>query len=289
MNYRHAYHAGGFTDVMKHTIIALLVEALKRKDTPFFVLDTHAGIGRYDLTAEEAVKTAEASEGVLRLAGKVLPFELGPYWGVVKAFNKGQPHGALRWYPGSPRLVRALMRPTDRLVLAELHPDDAATLADQFRGDPLVRVQSTDGYTAIKALLPPAERRGLVLIDPPFEVKDEFALLQRGLKDAWRRWPTGTFALWYPIKGLAPVREFLDWVKENAPAEALTADLFVHPAVMDDRLNGCGMLVVNPPWKFDEQIARVLPFLHETLAQTKGSSALTWLVREKDSKKRVQE
>ncbi len=282
MNYRHAYHAGGFTDVTKHTVLALVIAALKKKDSPFFVLDTHAGIGRYDLSAAEAVKTGEASNGVLRLVGKVLPFELGAYWGAVKTFNKGQPGGALRWYPGSPRLVKMLLRPQDRMVLAELHPDDAKSLADEFGGDPQVRVQATDGYAALKALLPPPERRGLALIDPPFEIKDEFALLQRGLADAWKRWATGTYVVWYPIKDVAPVRAFHDWVRKNAPAEALAAEVYVHPPVQADRLNGCGLLVVNPPWKLDEQLANVLPFLHETLALTKGSSALTWLVREKD-------
>ncbi|MBM3507953.1 MAG: 23S rRNA (adenine(2030)-N(6))-methyltransferase RlmJ [Alphaproteobacteria bacterium] len=282
MNYRHRYHAGGFHDVLKHTVLALLIEALKRKDTPFCALDTHAGIGLYDLRDEAAEKTGEAADGVLRLAGQVLPFELGPYWAAVKSVNQRVKAGALRWYPGSPRLLRALMREGDRLLLAELHPEDAATLRAEFAGEPGVTVREMDGYTALKALLPPEERRGVVLIDPPFEAKDEFVQLQRGLADAWRRWPTGVYAIWYPIKGCAPVDAFHAFLKQHAPAETFAAELRIHDGYSEAHLNGCGMAVVNPPWKVDEQVANVLPFLHRTLARSGGGSELNWLVREKD-------
>lgn len=282
MNYRHAYHAGGFADVFKHTVLALVIEALKRKETPFCAIDTHAGIGLYDLRSEHAEKTGEADQGVRRLAGQVLPFEMGPYWQAVKSVNHSVKAGALQWYPGSPRLMRALMRESDRLLLAELHPEDVETLRAEFAGDARVLVRAMDGYTALKALLPPEERRGVVLIDPPFEGKDEFAQLQQGLSDAWRRWPTGIYAIWYPIKGLAPVRAFHAWLRTNAPAETIAAELLIHPAVTDERLNGCGLVIVNPPWKLDQQIANVLPFLHATLQQTGGSSEMIPLVRERE-------
>ena len=282
MNYRHAYHAGGFADVFKHTVLALVIEALKRKDTPFCAIDTHAGIGLYDLRGEHAEKTGEAAAGVERLAGQVLPFEMGPYWQAVKSVNRSVKAGALQWYPGSPRLLRALMRASDRLLLAELHPEDVETLRAEFARDPQVHVRAMDGYTALKALLPPEERRGVVLIDPPFEVKDEFAQLQRGLSEAWRRWPTGVYAIWYPIKEFAPVRAFHAWLRDHAPAETLATELLIHPAVREDRLNGCGLVIVNPPWKLDQQLANVLPFLHSTLKQTGGGHELTWLVRERE-------
>lgn len=281
MNYRHAFHAGNFADVFKHAILALLLDALQRKDTPFCVLDVQAGIGRYDLMADEALRTGEAQAGVLRLMGRALPPELNDYWRAVKAVNpQGIERGGLRFYPGSPRIARHLMRAQDRLLLVELHPDDARTLEDEFARDPRVHVRAMDAYTALKALLPPDERRGLVLIDPPFEVKDEFAQIQKGLADAWRRWPTGIYAIWYPIKALAPVRAFHRWVADNAPGPALAVELLVHPADTDERLNGCGLVIVRPPWKLDEPLHKLLPFLGDVLQQSSGSTEVRWLKEE---------
>ncbi|HSK39420.1 MAG TPA: 23S rRNA (adenine(2030)-N(6))-methyltransferase RlmJ, partial [Arenibaculum sp.] len=189
MNYRHVFHAGNFADVMKHAVVAMLVEQLKAKPAPFCVLDTHAGTGRYDLAGESALRTNEAAGGIGRImaARGHLPDGLGPYLDAVDAMN---PVGPLRWYPGSPRIVRALMRPDDRLVLAELHPEDAAALKREFAGDRQVAVHHMDGWLALRAHLPPRERRGLVLVDPPFEAADEFAQLVAGLALAQRRWPT---------------------------------------------------------------------------------------------------
>ena len=172
------------------------------------------------------------------------------------------------------------MRAQDRLLLVELHPEDAHTLSEEFARDPQVHVRAMDAYTALKALLPPEERRGLVLIDPPFEVKDEFAQIQKGLTDAWRRWPTGIYAIWYPIKALAPARAFHRWVSDHAPGPALAAELCVHPANTDERLNGCGLVIVRPPWKFAEQLEKVLPFLGDILQQSAGRTEVLWLKRE---------
>lgn len=280
MNYRHSYHAGSFADVFKHSILALIVEALKRKDAAFCVLDTHAGIGRYDLLGPDAGKTGEALAGVRRLEGRVPPVEAGPYWGAVKSLNHGE--GAIRWYPGSPRVVRHLLRPQDRLLLAELHPEDADALTAEFARDPQVQVRHLDGYAALRALLPPDERRGLVLIDPPFEDKGEFAAVLHGLKDAWRRWPSGTYAIWYPIKSLQAVNDFHRAIAGLAPGPTLAAQLLVHPATSDERLNGCGLVIVRPPWKLDEPLAHLLPFLHAVLRQSGGGTDMKWLVQEKD-------
>ncbi len=281
MNYRHAFHAGSFADVFKHAILALLLESLHRKDAPFCVLDVHAGIGRYDLQADPALRTGESQAGVLRLLGRDLPPEMAGYWRAVQAVNPpGIDPASLRFYPGSPRIARHLMRAQDRLLVVELHPEDALALAEEFAHDRQVHVRTMDAYTALRALLPPDERRGLVLLDPPFEVKDEFAQIQQGLSDAWRRWPTGTYAIWYPIKALAPVRAFHRWVADNAPGPTLAAELYVHPANTDERLNGCGLVIVRPPWKLDEQLRTLLPFLGDVLRQSSGKTELRWLREE---------
>src|SRR3546814_577166 len=231
MNYRHAYHAGNFADVVKHAVLALAIARLKVKDAPFCVIDTHAGIGRYDLGAPAASKTGEYKTGIARLLARdpeTLPDELRPYLAAVKALNGGAlKNGGLRWYPGSPRLVRSLLRRQDRLVALELHPEDAAALAALFERDPQVKVQQADGYGGLKALLPPRERRGLVLIDPPFEERGEFERLVQGLRQAYRRWATGHYVIWYPIKGRPPVAAFHDALKATGIERILTVELLL--------------------------------------------------------------
>lgn len=282
MNYRHAYHAGNFADVVKHATLALLIEHLKAKDAPFCVLDTHAGVGRYDLSSVEAQKTGEFRDGVLRLLARdpaTLPAELEPYLAVVRALNQGRP--GLRWYPGSPRLALDLLRPQDRLVLLELHPEDARTLAALFAGDARVDVHNTDGYIGLKAFLPPKPRRGLVLVDPPFERKDEFTRLARGLRQAHRRWATGQYLLWYPIKDRPPVRAFHDELKAAGIARILIAEFLLRPATDPERLNGCGLVLVNPPWRMDATLAALLPKLAPVLGAARGGGAhVDWLVPE---------
>lgn len=278
MNYRHIFHAGNFADVMKHAVLALMVEHLRAKSAPFCVLDTHAGLGRYDLAAEPAQRTGEYADGIARLFGAPPPHPaLAPYLDAVAALN---PDGALRWYPGSPRLVRALLRPGDRLVLSELHPDDAATLKTEFARDPQVAVHAMDAYQALKAHLPPKEKRGLVLIDPPFEEPDEFARLVHGLQQAHRRWPTGVYALWYPIKERPAVWRFHEALAESGIPKILLAELTIHPEDTHLRLNGCGLAIVNPPWTLDTTLAEMLPVLHAALPGTGGAARVQWLVPE---------
>jgi len=266
MNYRHAYHAGNFADLVKHAAVALILDHLKTKDKPFCVVDTHAGPGRYDLLAEAAEKTGEWKGGIGRLWGCAgLPPELGPYLAAIRRVNRAGV-GALRWYPGSPRLVRILMRPHDRLVAVELHPVDAQALQREFAGDAQVQVKRMDGYQALKAFLPPPQRRGLVLVDPPFEVTDEFDRMVRGLAEARRRWAQGIFAFWYPIKDLAPVRAFHDAVIASGVRRVVAAEFMVRPAVDPERLNGCGLLLINPPWTLGEDLRRVLARLEGLLS-----------------------
>lgn len=279
MNYRHAYHAGNFADVQKHAVLALVIEHLKRKDSAFRYVDTHAGIGAYDLASVQAEKTGEWRDGIGRvLAEPNPPEELTPYLRAVEAINPG---GGVLHYPGSPAVVAALARPIDRLALCELHPEDADTLRRRFRADARVGVHHMDGYTALKAMLPPPERRGLVLIDPPFEVRDEFSQMRRGLENALKRWPTGLYALWYPVKAREPVARFHADLAMLGLPKALVAEVMVHGDDAPDRLNGAGLVLVNPPWKLDEALASLLPWLARVLAPGTGCARLDWLVPEK--------
>jgi 23S rRNA (adenine2030-N6)-methyltransferase len=285
MNYRHAYHAGNFADVVKHAALALLIERLKAKDTPVCVLDTHAGIGRYDLSSIEAGKTGEFRDGILRVLAsdpKTLPAELEPYLSVVRGLNKGR--GDLRWYPGSPRLALDLLRPHDKLILLELHPEDARTLSALFAGDARVSVRNADGYVGLKAFLPPKERRGLVLIDPPFERRDEFERLVRGVRQAHRRWATGQYLVWYPIKDRGPVAAFHAALKASGIARVLVAELLLRPATDPERLNGCGLIFINPPWRIEATIEPLLAKLATLFGAARNAGArVEWLVPEPPS------
>jgi 23S rRNA (adenine2030-N6)-methyltransferase len=279
VNYRHAFHAGNFADVFKHAILALLLKALHKKDTPFCYLDTHAGAGRYDLKHAAARKTGEYQQGIARLwAETALPAELTDYLAAVRAVNRGE---ALRFYPGSPRIARFFLRPQDRMVLLEQHPEEAAALKQEFAGDRQVVVHEQDGYQGLKAYLPPPERRGLVLIDPPYEAPDEFDRVVSGLRTAWGRWPTGVYAVWYPLKDRAPVAHFHRRLAAGGIPKILVAELGLYPEAPAFRLNGCGMVLVNPPWQLDDILRQLLPWLKDRLGQDlAGQVTVNWLVPE---------
>jgi 23S rRNA (adenine2030-N6)-methyltransferase len=279
MNYRHAYHAGNFADVQKHAVLALVIEHLKRKDGAFRYVDTHAGIGAYDLSSVQAEKTGEWQDGIGRvLAAANPPAELAPYLQAVEAVNPG---GGVLHYPGSPAVVAALARPIDRLALCELHPEDATVLRRTFAADARVGVHHMDGYTALKAMLPVPERRGLVLVDPPFEAKDEFARMRNGVAQAMKRWPTGLYGLWYPIKAREPVARFHADLAMLGLPKALVAEVMIRGDDAPDRLNGAGLVLINPPWKLDEALAALLPWLAGVLAPGQGFSRLEWLIPER--------
>ncbi len=288
MNYRHLYHAGNFADVVKHVVLTLVLERLCAKPSPFFVLDTHAGAGRYDLCSEAAQRTGEAGGGIERLLAAAAtgheggaPSDLAGYLGAVTALNQCGTPGKPRWYPGSPRLARAWLRPGDRLVLTEAHPEDARTLGREFARDPQVQVHHRDGYEALKAFLPPPERRGLVLIDPPYEAVGESERLVAALLAAHRRWPTGLFALWYPIKEQAWVWRLHEALATTGIRRQLVIELCIQPEDDWRRLNGCGMILVNPPWQLEQALSRLLPWLHSALAREgAGCCKVDWLVPE---------
>lgn len=284
MNYRHAYHAGNFADVIKHAVLALAIEHLKRKPTAFRVIDTHAGIGLYDLTAEEAVRTGEWRDGIGRLWRQEMPDDikgiLAPYFSCVRSVNANK-NEDLRFYPGSPLVARALMRPQDAMIVNELHPQDYQALLRRLRGDARTKVMNIDGWTALRSLLPPKERRGVVLVDPPFEVEGERERLVSGLKDGLVRFATGTYLLWYPIKDLEPAATLKRKIVALEVSKLLSAELYVHRPGDPQRLNGCGLLIINPPYQLDQHLGRLLPFLAERLGQSAGAGYdLAWLAGE---------
>ncbi|WP_045224457.1 23S rRNA (adenine(2030)-N(6))-methyltransferase RlmJ [Methyloterricola oryzae] len=279
LSYRHAYHAGNHADVLKHVTLTLLFKALLLKEKPVCYLDTHAGAGRYALDSEKARKNREYETGIARLWQRTdLPAGVSDYVEAVRAFNVD---GVLRIYPGSPRLVRHWLRPADRMLLCELHTKENAVLGDEFKGDRQVLVKAMDGYQALKALLPPKERRGLVLIDPAFELKDERNRLLQALQEAWKRWPTGTYAIWYPIQDLATLDWFHRQLKRSGIRKMLAAELRLFSEDLPLRMNGSSMVVINPPWHLEEQLTALGPWLHGALASGgEGGFRLQWLAGE---------
>lgn len=282
MNYRHAYHAGNFADVVKHVVLSLLLDYLKQKDKAFRVIDTHAGIGRYDLSSTEAQKTGEWRGGIGRLIDAPLDKSaaalLAPYLEAVRSLN---PDGGVRKYPGSPLIARHLMRKQDRLSAIELHGDDAARLKTLFAGDFQTRVIELDGWLALGAHLPPKEKRGLVLIDPPFEEAGEFDRLVDGMQRAHKRWPGGIYALWYPIKDRKAIIGFRKALKQSGVAKLLDIEFEIRPASREPSLDGSGMVVVNPPFTLERDLRIVLPALHRLLAVEKPAHwSLEWLAGE---------
>jgi len=324
MNYRHAFHAGNFADCMKHALLVALLRGLTRKPAPFFVLETHAGAGHYDLASEAALRGNEAAGGIMRLldrscgtrapvdhtsageaastvpdpalaaaidrppAGDTASAEPDPGLAAVvdrppagdAAFAAPDPALAeylslvdrSGLYPGSPELIRALLRPDDRLACCELHPDEHTALRRLFRDDRQVAVHRRDGWEALKALLPPVQKRGLVFIDPPYENPDEFRHLADGLALARSRFPTGVLAAWYPIKHRAPVRAFFAGLR---PRDVIAAELLLRAPLDPTRLNGCGLLVVNPPYQFEQLAETILRALLPLLGNGEAGEAAT--------------
>ena len=275
MNYRHAFHAGNFADVVKHAVLTRVIEYMKRKEAPFRVIDTHAGRGRYDLQSVEAGKTGEWEGGIGRLVGPgAMPLApaaatlLQPYLKAVDAENGG---GDVRRYPGSPRLALRLMRAQDRLIANELHPDDARALKANIGRDRRARVMTLDAWTALRAVLPPMERRAIVLIDPPFEEQGELARITKGLADGLERFATGTYIAWYPIKDIKPIEQWQRSLGELGSEKVLAVDFLLRRAQSPDLLNGCGLVVVNPPYTFCDEMAVLLPELVRCLGEADGS------------------
>lgn len=268
MNYRHAYHAGNFADVLKHAVLTLILRYMTQKPQPMRVIDVHAGVGLYDLAGIEAGKTGEWREGIGRLLAAPLAGEAGtllaPYLDAVTSLN--EPGAPLRYYPGSPLLARKLLRRSDTLIANELHPEDFETLKHHLKGSPNTRVMNLDAWVALKSLLPPPERRGLVLIDPPFEATDEFDKLSASLAEAIRRFATGTYVVWYPIKDAREVSHFLKRVRALGLPKLINVELAVCAREARPGLNETGVLIVNPPYVLGRELAALLPGLCKALA-----------------------
>jgi len=334
MNYRHAYHAGNFSEVFKHVLLISLISAFLRKNKPFCYLETHAGLGSYDLFSEAAQKTQEYTGGIAKvyqLHDPRMPESIVDYIEMVRSWNQQKDssqlhylqrspvnsrdgglsgggsailpldskqnsvlrsdyyqkgvHGDFRrellhYYPGSPRFVRSLLRPQDRMILTELHPEDVLILKDEFHKDSQVAVHHLDGYLGLKAFLPPKEGRGLVFIDPAFEKEDEFKRIAQQLQFATQRWSAGTFAVWYPIKDAVKVKNFYQFLKSSGIREILCCELHV-PFSASTGLFACGMIVVRPPWQWKEQVEQTLPWMCKILSEPgQGSYFIDWLVQE---------
>lgn len=282
MNYRHAYHAGNFADVLKHAVLARILVHLRAKPAPFRVIDTHAGAARYDLTGPEASRTGEWRDGIGRLvAGCLAPDVarlLAPYLNVVAQFNDAE----LRRYPGSPEIIRAALRPHDRLAACELEPNALRALTRNFARDDRVRVVAIDGWMALTAYVPPKERRGLVVIDPAFEQPDEFTRLVDRFAAAHRKWPSGIYLLWYPVKQRREPDAFARRLAGLGIPKLLRVELAVAALREADRLNGCGLVIANPPWGLDGELAVLLPALSSLLARDRqGAGRVDWLAGEK--------
>jgi 23S rRNA (adenine2030-N6)-methyltransferase len=273
MNYRHAFHAGGFADVIKHIVLVRILLYLQEKPAALRVIDTHAGAGLYDLASDEARRGGEWLTGIARLmqarfSQETLPLVL-PYLDIVRAFS---PPGELKTYPGSPLIARALLRPQDRLTACELEPEARKRLIDALRRDVQGRVVDLDGWTALPAFVPPKERRGLVLIDPPFEAKDEFERLAQGFSEAFAKWPTGSYLLWYPAKSRRVTDDLARHVasetgKSKPAGKCLRLEFSVAPREADSGLLSTGLLIVNPPWTLAGELKTILPELEKPLGQ----------------------
>jgi 23S rRNA (adenine2030-N6)-methyltransferase len=277
MNYQHAFHAGNFADVHKHAVLARILVHLRVKPAAFRVIDTHAGSGRYDLSGPEPTRGGEWQDGIKRLWQTSPPAELraliAPYLDAVAALNPG---GILRIYPGSPLIAQSLLRRQDRLIACELEPRAAASLKSVLRADRRAKAIAIDGWTALGAYVPPKERRGLVLVDPPFEDAADFTRLSGELSAAYRKWPTGIYMLWYPIKGRDAPDALVRRLRKLAMPRVLRSEIMLGPPRLDAGLAGSGLLVVNPPFKLDEDLKALLPELGQILSP-QADCRVDWL------------
>jgi len=280
LSYRHIYHAGNFADVVKHVVLVALLQAMTRKPTPCYVQDTHAGCGVYALDSDEARRGRESDDGIGRIWQRLdAPPVIQLYLEILREWNPGL--SSPRYYPGSPAIAQALLRQQDRILLTELHPQDHAALVQQFNDDRRIQIHRQDAYHGLKAFLPPKEKRGLVLIDPPYERKDEYERVVSGLKTAYARWSHGIYAIWYPIMSRSLQTRFLQACEASGIRKMLHVEFFIAPFSAERQFVGCGMILVNPPWQLDLTLKACLDWLRIPLQQTHAASAqVSWLIPE---------
>ncbi|WP_145475921.1 23S rRNA (adenine(2030)-N(6))-methyltransferase RlmJ [Yersinia similis] len=279
LSYRHSFHAGNHADVLKHTVQSLIIEAMKEKEKPFLYLDTHAGAGRYQLSGEHAERTGEYLDGIGKLWQRDdLPADLAPYMSAINYFNRGE---KLRYYPGSPLIARHLLREDDKIHLTELHSSDYPLLRNEFAKDERAKVQRADGYQQLKSQLPPLSRRGFVLIDPPYEMKTDYQDVVKGIQEGYKRFATGTYALWYPVVLRQQIKRLLRDLEATSIRRILQIELAVRPDSDQHGMTASGMIVINPPWKLEQQMNSLLPWLHKALVPSgHGHTLVKWVVPE---------
>lgn len=280
LSYRHSFHAGNHADVLKHIVLMLILENLKLKDKGFYYLDTHAGVGRYQLSSDEAGKTGEYKEGIGRLWERTdLPEEISRYVDLIKHLNFGAK--ALRYYAGSPLIAAQLLRPQDRALLTELHPRDFPLLRNNFKEFKNVSVKCDNGFQQLKATLPPKERRGLVLIDPPYELKEDYDLVVKAAEEGYKRFATGTYAIWYPVVLRQQTKRIFKGLQASGIRKILKIELAVRPDSDQRGMTASGMAVINPPWTLENQMKAMLPYLVKTLVpEGTGSWTVEWITPE---------
>ncbi|AWW60859.1 23S rRNA (adenine(2030)-N(6))-methyltransferase RlmJ [Pasteurellaceae bacterium 12591] len=278
--YRHSFHAGNHADVLKHLVLMLIIENLQQKEKGFYYLDTHAGVGRYRLFSEEAEKTAEFEQGIARLWQRDdLPEEVARYIKLIKQVNYGGK--ALRYYAGSPLIAAKMLRPQDRALLTELHPSDYPLLRNNFKEFDNVTTKRYNGFQQLKATLPPKERRGLVLIDPPYELKEDYDLVVNAIEEGYKRFATGIYAIWYPVVLRQQTKRILKGLEKTGIRKILQIELAVRPDSDQRGMTASGMIVINPPWTLTQQMQNILPYLTDVLVpEGTGSWTVKWITPE---------
>ena len=279
LSYRHSYHAGNHADVLKHIVLTLCINALKEKEKPFLYLDTHSGAGRYLLKSEHSEKTGEYLSGINLLWQQPnIPELLNTYLSVIKRYN---PFSELKYYPGSPLIAKQLLRQQDKLNLTELHPTDYPLLRQEFSKDKRAKVLREDGFAQLKSKLPHQFRRGIILIDPSYEIKDDYQIIPKALFEAYKRFATGVYLIWYPVVSRTQTQKMIDSIIELGIRRISQFELAIKPDNNQKGMTASGMLVINPPWKLHEQMQTILPWLKNTLDVEKtGSFIVQELVSE---------
>lgn len=278
LSYRHSFHAGNHADVLKHIVLTLILDALKQKEKGFFYLDTHAGVGRYSLLSAESEKTGEYSEGIARLWERDdLPKEILLYLNELKKINKGK----LRFYAGSPLLAVQQLRPQDRALLTELHPNDFPLLRNEFAKIANVQTKRENGFQQLKSALPPKEKRGLILIDPPYELKEDYELVVNAIVEGYKRFATGIYAIWYPVVLRQHTKRIIKGLQATGIRKILQIELAVRPDSDQRGMTASGMIVINPPWQLESQMKNILPYLTKVLVpEGTGNWTVSWITPE---------
>lgn len=278
LSYRHSFHAGNHADVLKHLVLTLILDSLKQKEKGFFYLDTHSGVGRYSLLSAESEKTGEYLEGIARLWERDdLPEEVARYVAEVKRINKGK----LRFYAGSPLLAVQQLREQDRALLTELHPNDFPLLRNEFAKHSNVVTKRENGFQQLKSALPPKEKRGLILIDPPYEIKEDYELVVKAITEGYKRFATGVYAIWYPVVLRQHTKRIVKGLEATGIRKILQIELAIRPDSDQRGMTASGMIVINPPWQLESQMKKVLPYLTNVLVpEGTGSWSVNWITPE---------